>query len=622
MNLMALLEHPLMTALGWALVHFLWQGGLVALLLAAAGAALHKAGPRARYSLACGALLLMVFLAAGTFLWLASAGSAAPQPPAPKNPEFVAGVTPAAAPEPSRFQLRLMDLLPWLDCLWLAGVLILSVRSIVGWSSAQRLKRADTSPADPAWEQQLIRLSRLLRVSLPVRLAKSALAGTPSVVGWLKPVILVPAAAFAYMDPEQLEALLAHELAHVRRHDYVVNLIQSAAETLLFYHPAVWWVSRKIRIERENCCDDLAVSACGDVITYARALTRMEELRTGGSQFAMAAGSGSLLTRILRLLEAGSPSRCRPGTWLTALLAALALCAIWGGAEVSLSRQGRPAEAPPHAAPGVPVRSTVFSTDAEHAPQTATAPTPKSGRAPTPSAAKPSGSYIQDLADAGYANLTVDQLIAFKIHDVTADYIRDLRTAGVDKLTPDQLIAFRIHGAQAKEIEQLKSAGFGALSSDQIVAFRIHGITPEYARSIKALNLGEIPADELVAAKIHDVTLEYCREILSLGLKGLTLDDLVAFRIHNVEASQVRELRTLGLDAFKSDQLVALRIHEVTPEYVRSLKDAGLEKLSCDDAVAARIHGITPSFIEEARKHGFKVQTLDQLIRLKLSGVQ
>jgi len=620
MNLMALLQQPLMTALGWALLHFLWQGVLIALLLAAAIAALHSAGPRARYTLACGALILMVISAAGTFFWLAFVGSAALRPVTSISSEVVSTAAIASAPEAARFQLRIAGLLPWLDSLWLAGVIALSVRSIVGWSSAQRLKRADTSPADPVWEQHLVRLSGMLQVSGPVRLAKSAFAGTPSVIGWLKPMILVPAAAFAWMDPEQLEALLAHELAHIRRHDYLVNLIQSAAETLLFYHPAVWWVSRQIRMERENCCDDLAVSVCGDVITYARALTRLEELRTGGSQFAMAADTGSLLARIRRLLEAGRPVRRRPGTWLTAVLAALVLCAIWGGAEVSLSKQSPAAEAVPQSAPE-DARAQAVPAGTEHDAQAAPAPARKTEPASKPQATGSSGSYIQDLTDAGYPNLTVDQLIAFKIHGVSAEYIRQLRAAGVEKLSADQLVAFRIHGAEAGEIEQLRSAGFGALSPDQIVAFRIHGITPDYARSIRDLKLGEVSADQLVAMKIHSVTPEYSREIQGLGLKGLTLDELVAFRIHNVEAAQVRALQSLGLGDLTADEVVALRIHNVTPEYVRGLKDAGLTKLSCEDVVAARIHNVTPSFIEEARKHGFKDQTLDQLVRLKLSGV-
>ena len=105
-------------------------------------------------------------------------------------------------------------------------------------------------------------------------------------IGWLRPVILFPASALTGLSAEQLEALLAHELAHIRRYDYLVNLLQTTVETLFFYHPAVWWVSAQVRQEREHCCDDLAVAACGDVLTYARALTALEQLRGSEPQLA------------------------------------------------------------------------------------------------------------------------------------------------------------------------------------------------------------------------------------------------------------------------------------------------------------------------------------------------
>ena len=101
----------------------------------------------------------------------------------------------------------------------------------------------------------------------------------PTIVGCLRPVILLPASVVTGLPASHLDAVLAHELAHVRRHDYLVNVLQSLVETLLFYHPAVWWCSRQIRIEREHCCDDLVVEACGDRVVYAHALAQLEELR-------------------------------------------------------------------------------------------------------------------------------------------------------------------------------------------------------------------------------------------------------------------------------------------------------------------------------------------------------
>ncbi len=123
--------------------------------------------------------------------------------------------------------------------------------------------------------------------------------------GWIRPALLLPAATLAGLTPQQLEAVLAHELAHILRYDYVVNMLQTVVETLLFYHPAVWWASGRMRQERELCCDDLAVSACGDALCYARALTRLERLRVGAPAHAgLALGStgGSLLYRIRRIM--------------------------------------------------------------------------------------------------------------------------------------------------------------------------------------------------------------------------------------------------------------------------------------------------------------------------------
>ena len=163
----------------------------------------------------------------------------------------------------------------------------------------------------------------------------------PTVIGWLRPVVLVPGSALAGMAPYQLEAILAHELAHIRRHDYLVNLLQTLVETLLFYHPAVWWLSHRIRIERENCCDDLAVSLCGDPYAYAKALADLEELRADSGHLALAATGGSLIHRVRRLIATPSHAGRGPG-WLAASTAVVLISAIAAG---SLGNNAASAEA-------------------------------------------------------------------------------------------------------------------------------------------------------------------------------------------------------------------------------------------------------------------------------------
>ncbi len=177
--------------------------------------------------------------------------------------------------------------------LWLLGVLAFSIRLFGGWRFTARL-RSTAHPAPAEWQQTLER---------PVRLLVSSLVDVPTVVGWLRPVILVPVEFLTGLSVEHITALLAHEIAHIRRHDYLASVLQSIAEAVLFYHPGVWWISEQIRAERELCCDDLAVAASGDALTYARALAELESQQPSRLTPALAANGGSLVNRIRRLIE-------------------------------------------------------------------------------------------------------------------------------------------------------------------------------------------------------------------------------------------------------------------------------------------------------------------------------
>ncbi len=199
--------------------------------------------------------------------------------------------------------------MPWFVGAWFAGVALFSFRLFTGWLKILSLRSRHNQAVDAAWLEKLQRLKQRLGVSRPVRMLQSWAVEVPTAIGWLCPVILLPASSLVGLTPWQIESILAHELAHIRRHDYLVNLLQCLAETLLFYHPAVWWVSKCIRAERENCCDDLAVQVCGDALGYAQALAALEELRSSPATLAMAANGKPLLQRIRRLLGQGTESK-------------------------------------------------------------------------------------------------------------------------------------------------------------------------------------------------------------------------------------------------------------------------------------------------------------------------
>jgi len=351
-------------AIGWALIHFLWQGALLALGLRLLLAALARRSPTLRYTVSVAALLSMPVIAGYTAFrgWKdARAGvGAAPDVEAtvdlrsadPNGTTRISGpdsITRSSSPDrvgvtlPNGLTERLRRLLPGLVLLWLVGVSLLAVRHLAGWHAARRLTRDGTSPPPAEWAAALAALVERLDVRQKVRLLASAVTRVPAVVGWIRPVVLVPLSAMSGLTPDQVELLLAHELAHVRRFDYLVNLLQSSIESLLFYHPAVWWVSTRIREEREHCCDDVVVAIQGDPVAYAEALFVMEQLRLAAPPApALAASGGALLNRVRRLVgvDDGATSSQR---WIGGVGAALSigLVAMVGSVRWADAASGR-----------------------------------------------------------------------------------------------------------------------------------------------------------------------------------------------------------------------------------------------------------------------------------------
>ena len=332
---------PLALALGWALLHSLWQGALAALALLAVLAAVRS--PRARYASACLAMAGLLAGFAFTFAlqvsrergFVAATTRAIPRASPPAVP---------AAPQPAA-PSRIEDALPGLALLWIAGVAVFSLRSPAGWAAARRLRDRGVCRAPDPWPHRLRHLSARLRVSKPVALLESCLADVPVVIGYLRPVILVPAGMLAGLPAAQAEAILLHELAHIRRHDYLVNLMQTVVENCLFYHPAAWWISGVIRAERENCCDDLAVAACGDAGDYAAALTALEHTRQKADQPALAATGGSLVKRIRRLLY--QPERFAFAPFLSASVLTIVATGALVAWQAAAPTPGRQAPAAP-----------------------------------------------------------------------------------------------------------------------------------------------------------------------------------------------------------------------------------------------------------------------------------
>jgi D-alanyl-D-alanine endopeptidase (penicillin-binding protein 7) len=286
----------LVSAVGWTLVHFLWQGALVGCVTAAGLVALRRARPEQRYLLACSALLLCLLWPALELWGRLHAATAIGNSIGAAR---LAGL--GAASADGGLLGYLQARLAWIVVAWAACALALALRMALGLLWIKRV--SGRNQGNRHWQAKLDDLAGRLGVSREVRLRVVDGLASPVTAGWWRPVVLVPASLVSGMAPDLLEALLAHEMAHVRRFDYLVNLGQNVVETLLFYHPAVWWISHRIRVEREQIADDIAARALGEPRRLARALSELERFQFSNHHLAQAANGGDLMSRIKRLVR-------------------------------------------------------------------------------------------------------------------------------------------------------------------------------------------------------------------------------------------------------------------------------------------------------------------------------
>jgi beta-lactamase regulating signal transducer with metallopeptidase domain len=295
--------------LGLTLLHFLWQGALIGLLAAFALDVLRHARPQARYAVACLALLACILLPIATLLFMHAPHLAVSDfgrafEMLSRNSDAPAeGALSLLAPTSAQLQAYL----PAIVAMWAAGTCALSLRMAVGLAWVGRLRRTPQSPAQLAWQARLDAIAVKFDFRRGVALRMVDELESPVSAGWWRPVVLLPAILVTRMPSALIEALLAHELAHIRRHDYLINLLQNVIEALLFYHPVVWWLSRRIRIERERIADQLATELACAPRDLARALSELSDLQPTapgpGFRILQAADGNDLMCRIQQLLR-------------------------------------------------------------------------------------------------------------------------------------------------------------------------------------------------------------------------------------------------------------------------------------------------------------------------------
>lgn len=319
---------PLIQSLGWTLLHFLWQGAVIAAGYAAFRILVPADRPEARYAAGLVALALIALCPPLTLaIVYPNVVVAAAQNVQPTGIDAIVATAVVAAPAAESF--RLDWLLPYLVLSWVLGVAIMAWRAFRQWQALERIAQECAEPSSEL-ERMLASLARRFGLVRFVRVLVTSEIDTPTLIGWIKPVVLIPTAVALGFPRQQIELILAHELGHLRRYDHLVNLAQAVIETLLFYHPAVHWISREVRNDREVCCDRLVLRLTkGEPREYAATLASLEELRLLTPRVAIAATGGLLLDRVRRIIDVPAPRLAapRPTLGLTLLIAAAVLLA-------------------------------------------------------------------------------------------------------------------------------------------------------------------------------------------------------------------------------------------------------------------------------------------------------
>src|SRR5690242_15269326 len=479
----------LLQALGWTLLHFVWQGAALAALFAVADTLSRQAGTR--YALAVITLVLMMAAPVITFTELtrqkdpaARYGAQRASASAVKPVQGVSVAARPSAPAPETPPSQPAAIL-WFVEVWFLGVVLLSLRTAGGLFLIERMRRKELKPVGRELYLKCIALQLRMGFERVIRYCECDRLDAPAAFGWIRPVVLLPVQALSGLTEDQIEAVIAHELAHIRRLDGFVNLFQIGVETLLFYHPAVWWVSQRIRIEREHCCDDEAVALCGDAVTYARALTQMEEWRTAPSLM-MAANRSPLSQRVVRLLGLEGPvGRFRVAGMAIGVVclagAMLAGNAFLGVAHAALGSRAQinqdQSVVVQKGGSVIVVRPASASAAAKHFASTDQAGKDKENNKAKEKkqerddeqAAKKE-SYLESMEAAGFKNLSADELIAMKIQGVTPAYVKEIHDLGMKP------------------------------TADEFVGMRVQGITPDYIREMRGISQN-LSVDDLIGMK-------------------------------------------------------------------------------------------------------------------------
>jgi beta-lactamase regulating signal transducer with metallopeptidase domain len=767
----SLLAHRLEEALGWMVLHSLWQGSLIAFLLGLLFIAMRNRTAEYRYRVANLALALVLICAVGTFLYYyngrpwfegknlvsearlegmielsedryellsqESAIEALEQAKLDLEQAALAQEHAELAIEQAEIQAELADLqaehqalqadwqaqfgnhdyheplpaewngaflpaipvpasmtqmgayfqthLPLIVTLWLFGVVFFLLRLLSGVSYIHYLKRRMNFHADEYWMEMLEKIAAKINLGKTVELMESALVRTPQVFGYFKPVILFPLGMINRLPPEEVEAVLAHELSHILRHDPLFLVLQNLVEALFYYHPGVWWISQQIHNERESACDELAISITGDAMNYAKALVTVQEMGFLPQSAALAfAGDrpSQFVQRMHRILKVKSPTTGIMEKIFSAVLILSTLVGMgWthtynsapipgfeGGFNVSVNE-------PPAAIANADLVdiadfpnngfwnaridgekvelelrirhengqwnmgekfdknefSALPATESEFSVNREAGILKLKGKFEDKEGYgrftfEPSSDFRTYLESQGISGNREEDFLHLFMVNVNKTYIGYLKSKGFENLNRGKLVEMAIHGLDKQTLEGYFAAfdkyGYAKPGTQRLIELKIHGASPAYLDMLNSQGFTKIGLDEVVQAKIHGISGDYLKGLGEAGYKNLDIEQAVQFKIHGVTGDYAKRMTAAnGGKLLSADELVQSKIHGLQPERISEMQRNTKEPLSVREMQEYQIHGVDDAYLKELKDSGFGNLDHREVTEAKIHGI-
>jgi len=525
--------------------------------------------------------------------------------------------------------------------LWFVGALLLIARLAFSLLYLERLK-GDALPLPVEYRSRLERWAAIGKGARDVRLCRSSEVAVPIAVGIFDAMILVPERLLDELPAEDVDRILLHELAHLRRGDDWINALERVAEALLFFNPGVRWMVRQLDVEREVACDDWVLERRSEALPYAQCLVKLVEGVAWPYRPMTAPGvfvtRRSISIRIERLLSKQRDVRLRVSPGPLAAVGGLAVAACVLGAYLSPSfaatatagsTSGRhPSTAlslwKPTAKPtqhGTPKPFVVANAQPTSVPTSEPTPVP----APIPSASAVARPLV--AAAAVHASVEARTHAAVRAAMSTSTMTRHgSTTAASDVRSQVAALSDASDATPAPAmtgedfIAEMATAGYTNLSVDDLIRLKSIGVTGAYVREVQAAGLGHPPIHELEQMRAVGVAPQFVAE-MHRQFPGVTLADVISLRAVGVTTSYASELRAAGVKDLNPDTLRSMRAVGVDPAYVRELSAAGYANLNASQLTQLRAVGIDNDFLRKVKEHGLHNLSLDDLVKLKTSGV-